>query len=1253
MAKEFNPFLILPDPNAYDEKSVQQLLDENKSPYGKAVMVEIAARPVGTTDEQRLMNRDDLNTVFNPPEGYDRAEWSSKLRSDGHTTLAQMYEHGATASREVAVIPTEEFSRTSPDQSEPQKTTFAYLIEHLPTREMAREFHEHIETLAGRNADTTARLEIADSYLKDINFTENGGFRTDPERMTATREALDKMSAIAEQLREVDFSKDDLMERGGASGSSEYILEATGEVDREFERIDAEDRDLVEGEEREIFTNETERASSNLDEFEIVDNTMLEMADERYEEQDLDLARDGAIFNTSSIRIGGLDQQPSLPGNDQILTDKYLVGTAMPRMTEALQAGMSVAELTAAARNVQQFAGRYLDQQVEVKNILASEQGQQFSERYDQYAQGQLSPADSERLGQEIAGSSLAPKSAATLLEHSAYLTSKSGVDFTDHLKAMGEAEYRNVATEARAAGLDSGQLRAMADSPNLNTRASSTYLERAAEFAERVTAPAGEHTQFREMYADRVKMGTSAIGAEREFAFAERVMMNPQISTRDKELLLAPNTQWETSRAGQSQVEGYVQDYNQIGAERALRIKDNPGLEAFLAKENGHKYGDHLQAIDRAQANGADRADIKAEYQTLPQFTEKFASTVLREDLYVRNSNQSPVFHRALERMTEQKTPEGVAESAKIILDFNTKLAAKQRDGEESAHQKLSTEQRALVSLPGPHTHEFTPEMTQALHSGLMTHATKREMVNNLLEGKTERSEPVQKIMSALDENRDRNGEPDTGKLSRFSVIMNPVTDLNKPLSPTEVAWQVRENVVKLNPAEKDFIYKEVNVMRAEALLAAPHKASPNAREAVARLDESRDHQTLGVRLEESLSKADGKPALTYHEQLYVKAVAKEITEDLHMRRESGERLYGAVPVKSQSYQTYAQSVTDAKADPKADYVAQVRIIEDGKVTVRDNAQGKEFLAREISRETWPTTVPDTIHQRRDTAEARGDNLAEKDPAAQQVFRQVDTMKEYQQDAMNARDALNRHKSEIVERVAEERGQANGAIATRTEWTNTWKNGMQEPGYKEAITANKDALVPMIQDHIAGKVDSREFNGKLDQMALPEGSKEYLREAFTHADTARTSAVAESRGLTDNREFQAQALQQATPQEREMLQAYQHSELVGREKFYGGFEKLDTLIGQATERDHSQERSTERVETERPAQIAEVTDHNLTNQPALREDRFSDDSKEERGVTEERESKAEEREPAAEPERMEIAAAVAQASHYDDMYDR
>src|SRR5437762_3358550 len=102
MAKEFNPFLILPDPNGYDDKSVQQLLDENKNPFGKAVIVDIATLPVGTTDEQRLMNRDDYSTVFNPPEGYDRAEWASKLRADGYTTLAEMYEGGATASREVA-----------------------------------------------------------------------------------------------------------------------------------------------------------------------------------------------------------------------------------------------------------------------------------------------------------------------------------------------------------------------------------------------------------------------------------------------------------------------------------------------------------------------------------------------------------------------------------------------------------------------------------------------------------------------------------------------------------------------------------------------------------------------------------------------------------------------------------------------------------------------------------------------------------------------------------------------------------------------------------------------------------------------------------------------------------------------------------------------------------------------------------------------------------------------------------------------
>ena len=164
---------------------------------------------------------------------------------------------------------------------------------------------------------------------------------------------------------------------------------------------------------------------------------------------------------------------------------------------------------------------------------------------------------------------------------------------------------------------------------------------------------------------------------------------------------------------------------------------------------------------------------------------------------------------------------------------------------------------------------------------------------------------------MSALDENRDRNGNADAGKLSRFSVIMNPATTLSRGLSPTEAAWQVRENVVKLNSAEKDYVYKEVNVMRADALLSTPYKASPNAREAVARMEESRDHQTLGVRLEESLSKADGKPALTYHEQLYVKAVAREVTEELHIRRDAGERLYGAVPVKSQSYQTYAQSMS------------------------------------------------------------------------------------------------------------------------------------------------------------------------------------------------------------------------------------------------------------------------------------------------------------------------------------------------------
>lgn len=1259
MAKEsYNPFQLLPDPTTYQDKRVQDLLDENKSPYGKATMVEIVARSAGATGEQHLVNRDDLSTAFNPPEGYDRAQWASKLRTDGYTTLAEMYEAGATANREVAIIPTEEHTRTTPNTDEPHKGELAYLIQHLPTREMARGFYDHIQAIAGRNADTTYKLELINEYLRPINFDERGGYRPDAERLTAAREALTQMGEITAQLQAVEFSKDDLMEQGGASGNSEYILEARGAMDQELARMEAEDRTEFdrdsETEGRQIVYDQREVFSaSHADEFEV---TEYELAEERYEEQDFEAVREGAVFNTSAIRIGGLDQQTSLPGNEHIITDQYLVGTAMPSITEALRLQISPQELVEGARNVQRFAGHYLDQQQDVARILSAERGQALAQRYNAYQQGQLSSADAERLGQDILNAGLSRKETATLLEHSAYLGNKETPDLTDHLKAHGAHEYQHVQEIVRANSLNSFELQQLAQSPEWAHKASRDYATRAQEFALRANAPEGEHTHFREMYADRLKMGERPMTAEREMIFAERVLMNPHLSPRDKELLLAPNPHWETSQAGQRQVNEYVRNYNDAQAERPLRIEDRPGREAYRAQQNAREYASHLATIETARAKGASPADIKAEYRSLARFTEQYAQQVLREDAYVREGNRSPVFQRAVEALHQQKTADDVEKMARQIRDFNNSNAAKQRAGAETSHRKFTTEQRALLANPGPHTQHYTPEMHRALHDTLLTAQDKRNEVERMQQGKTQLSEPVQKIMAALDQQRDRAGRPDIGKLNRFAALVNPNTKLSRVMTPQEQSWQLRENVVQLRPTEKDFVYQQVTSLRAESLLHAPEKASPRAQEVVTRIQSARDHDTLHQRLEEAISKQEGLPTLNDVERRYVNLIAKQASEELHLRRDAGERLYGAVAIHSRSYQAYAEAITAAKADPKTEVVTQVRMVADGQVTVRLNPESKEFLSREIAKETWVATIPDEIHRRKDYAEARGQSVSEKDPTAHQVFKQVETMREYQNDVLNARDALNRHKQEIVARVAEAQGQEQAASAGRTEWANTWKSGLQEPGYKAVLEGRKDELVPLIKDHYEGRANSQQFSDKLATLSLPEGSREYLREAATRAETARHNAIAESREQVNNNDFTAQAMQQATPQEREMLQAFQHSELTAREKYYGGFEKLDRLVDQAMEREPGLERSTERTEVATNREQELPTDQALTarNVMMMRDDQQSDYTHAEEGRTNEQQERAEniERALQTEPARTEIAAA-APASIYDEMFDR
>ena len=591
MAKEFNPFLLIPDPATYQDIPVQALLDQIKSPYGKAVMVDIATRPTGTTDAQRLVNRELYATVFNPPEGFDRAEWSSKLRADGYKTLAEFYEHGATANQETAIIPTEEVGRTQPDQSEPAKTQFAYLIEHLPSREMAREFHKHLNVIVGRDADTTSKLEVAESYLHRINFSDKGGFRDDAERLTAARETLTEMADIAGQMKEVDFSKEDIYEQRAASGNSEYILNATGKTDREFERIDEGLTELEAGE-QDIVTAEAGRESAFKEIGGVEDLTAfanIEEAEERYQEEDLDLVREGAVFNTSAIRIGGLDQVATLPGNSHILTDKYLVTAAMPRMVESLQNGVSREEIMAGARNLEQFAGRYVEQQTAVERILNTEQGQSLRKSYESLRKGSLSPQATEQLGQQIT-TSLPTKEAALLLEHSAYITGQDKLDLTPHLEQLGRAEYQKVVEAVRENSFNPTQLKELG-SDGFVTRAAGNYVHRSVEIAQRMNAPGSEHSAFREAWSDRLKAGAQGMTPAQELSFAEKIISHDNLNARDKELLLAPNPHWENSRAGQSNIEQLVKDYHQAGG-GDLKVRDNPGLESFIAKENARQYG-------------------------------------------------------------------------------------------------------------------------------------------------------------------------------------------------------------------------------------------------------------------------------------------------------------------------------------------------------------------------------------------------------------------------------------------------------------------------------------------------------------------------------------------------------------------------------------------------------------------------------------------------------------------------------------
>ena len=237
--------LVRPERVIVNLHIVDQAIEANRGQLGYQAVLEVTSRPNAREGE---LNREDWRTLLNPQEGYSREEWASHLRKEGYLEAAHAYELGATATASTVIIPVEEHAHTT-DNNEMRRTSFAYLDQHLPTREMAREFHDSIQVIWGQDPSSEAKTAITTDYLNRINFQEDGGRRSEADRLTAARETIEEMKSLATEIRAIDPNfnpqTEDIMSRHAGSGDAEHVLERISQTDQEIERIENDINELA------------------------------------------------------------------------------------------------------------------------------------------------------------------------------------------------------------------------------------------------------------------------------------------------------------------------------------------------------------------------------------------------------------------------------------------------------------------------------------------------------------------------------------------------------------------------------------------------------------------------------------------------------------------------------------------------------------------------------------------------------------------------------------------------------------------------------------------------------------------------------------------------------------------------------------------------------------------------------------------------------------------------------------------------